>query len=332
MCKLNPLWAALTLCCALALSLALAACDKPQRTDTGKIKAVATIFAYYDILRAVGGSHVDAVILIPPKTTPHEFDPSIQTRTEVSQAKLIVKNGLMLDDWVDKLAQGNRDAKIINIAQQISAKPLNTAEVALDTPSTANATQHKDEHKDEPKDAHKEDHHEHGAGNPHIWLDPTIQIQAAGLIRDALIQIDPRNGEAYKYNAAEYIRSLQQLDADFQTAVAKFATKEFIGFHSAYDYLAQRYGLKQIAALEEYPEQGVTVAQAQRIIALIKDKNIKVLFTESALPSKDADLIVRQTGVKLAVLQPLETYDNVSDTYLSLMRQNLTNLHDALGK
>src|SRR4029079_12008492 len=97
------------------------------------------------------------------------------------------------------------------------------------------------------------------ANNPHIWLDPKIQIAAAEKIRDALIDIDAADAPTFKANADKYIESLNKLDTDFATATKQFKTREFIGFHSAYDYLAHRYGLRQIASIEELPGTGMTI-------------------------------------------------------------------------
>ncbi|MEI8194475.1 MAG: zinc ABC transporter substrate-binding protein [Phycisphaerae bacterium] len=297
----------------------LPACQRAE--SNGKPTAVATIFCYYDALRSIGGDKINAVLLLPPRTSPHEYEPPVQAKSQVQSAKLIISNGLGLDPWIDKLAAGNDRAILLKISAKIPVALLHTAETSLDDPAATQAT----------GDA-KHEQEDFTQGNPHIWLDPTVQIAAAEQIRDALAQIDPPNQAYYATQAAAYIKEIQTLDDDIKQAATGFTRKEFIGFHSAYDYLAHRYGLKQIAALEEYPEQGITKGQAERVINLIREKNIKVIFTENALPSKDADLIVRQTGVKLGVLQPLETYDDPKDTYVSLMRQNLENLKQALGQ
>jgi len=296
---------------ALAIAGVVPACSHAAEGPS-KPTAVATIFCYYDILRALGGDKINAVILVPPGVSPHEYDPPAQAKAQVNTAVLIVKNGLGIDDWVDKLASGS-SAKILDIGKDVKA--LQTAETSVTDP------------KDTPKDAKAE---EPELYNPHIWLDPTVQMGATLKIRDALSAADPGNKDVYARNAEAYVGELKKLDADFAEAAKSFKIREFIGFHSAYDYLAHRYGLTQVAAIEEIPGTP-TPAQLQKIIALIKQKNIHVIFTESALDSKAADLIVRETGVKTSVLQPLETYDNLTDTYVSLMRQNLENMKKSLS-
>ena len=92
----------------------------------------------------------------------------------------------------------------------------------------------------------------------------------------------------------------------------------------------KRYGLNQVAAVEELPDQGPSLAQQANIIKLIREKHIKVIFMETAFPAKAADRIIEETGVKTGILQPLETYDNTDQTYVSLMRDNLKALKDAM--
>jgi zinc transport system substrate-binding protein len=280
--------------------------------------AVATIFAYYDALRAIGGPDVQGEILLPPRQSPHGFEPGMRDKVVVARASLIVKNGLMLDAWADKLMEGNPSATVLDIGQMVKDKgiqPLHTEETSV-TPAG------------ETRPGEAEDN---SAGNPHIWLDPRVQAMAAEAIRDALIKIDPAHKAGYESRAKAYLDELAALDNDFAEAAKTFTRREFIGFHSAYAYLANRYGLKQVASVEELPDQGPSLAQQANIIKLIREKDIKVIFTESALPARTADRIIEETGAKTAVLQPLETYDRPDQTYISLMRENLQALKAALN-
>ena len=133
------------------------------------------------------------------------------------------------------------------------------------------------------------------------------------------------------YNAEKYIGDLKKLDADFQTEMATVKTKDFIGFHSAYEYLAHRYGLHQVASIEEVPGTGLSPAQAQKIINLIKTDHIHYIAIESAFPESATKIIESETGVKTIILQPLETYDDANASYDSYMRDNLKALQTALN-
>ncbi len=305
----------------LALLLAallgfIAACSKTETSASTKPAAVTAIFSYYDALRSIAGGDADAIILLPAGASPHEYEPTVKDKATLANAQLIIENGLNIDKWLIKMAADNPAATVLNIGDLLKEKgiqPLHTEKTSVTDPKEKTAAAEDD-----------------SAGNPHIWLDPRIQAMAAEAIRDALIKIDPGHKANYTERTADYLAQLQSLDKDFADAAATFKQKDFIGFHSAYAYLAHRYGLNQIASIEEMPGEGPTISQTANIIHLIKSKNIKVLFTENALPAKAADMIIRETGVTTGILQPLETYEDPRQTYVGLMRENLDAFKKAL--
>jgi ABC-type Zn uptake system ZnuABC Zn-binding protein ZnuA len=292
--------------CLLGAVLPVSACS-PAAPPSGKPTVVATIFSYYDALRAIGGDDVHAVLLLPQGTSPHDFLPAAKDKGPVSEARLILKAGLGLDPWIDRLDNDNPNATVLDIGAGLEA--IQTEEIAL-------PGQQKEE--------------ESAAGNPHVWLDPLNQIKAAELIRGALIKIDPAHQAAYTQRAAAYVADLRQLDADFAAAAKTFKHKDFVGFHSAYAYLARRYGLRQVASIQELGAGGMNPAQIQKVIEIIKTDHVPVVFSETAFDAKQANIVVQATGVKLGTLQPLETYDDLQDTYVKLMRENLDQLARAM--
>jgi zinc transport system substrate-binding protein len=308
---------AVALLAALAVGLAAGLGGCSARAVSTKPVAVATIFAYYDALRAIGGDDVESVILLPAKMSPHEYEPTVRDRAVASSAALIVKNGLLIDTWVDKLTVDNTSAVIVDVGQVVKDKglpPIQTEIVSV-TPAGQASPAEEDV----------------SAGNPHIWLDPRVQALAAEAIRDALVKIDPAHADGYRARAGAYLAELGKLDQDFAAAARTFKRKDFIGFHSAYAYLARRYELNQVAAVEELPGREPSPAQEKNIIKLIQDKGVTAVFMESRLPDKTADHIRAETGVKTGLLQPLETYESVDQTYVSLMRANLQALKEALA-
>ncbi len=250
-----------------------------QEGGGGKPTVVATIFCYYDAVRAIGGDRIRPVLLLPRGTSPHDYDPPFQAKVDVSDAILIVRNGLGIDPWLDKLASDSK-ATIIDVSRE--AEVLHTAEMGLDEGPKGGARGGEGPGLPPGATARAAAPHEHAFGNPHIWLDPHVQMAAAGRIRECLIKLDPANAETYRGNAEKYLGELRQLDEDFVAAAKTFARKDFIGFHSAYDYLSHRYGLRQVAAIEEVPGTGLTPAQADKIIQIIKREHIPVIFMETA--------------------------------------------------
>jgi zinc transport system substrate-binding protein len=296
----------------LALLL-LAGCQKEAAPDsTGKPLVVTTIFAYYDAARAIAGDKAMVRIILPPQASPHDFQPSLKDKGLVTRAQLFITNGLGIDNRLMDLASDSKAQKLV-IGEAIPKDQiLKTEEVSLGG------------EKNSDEDA--------ALGNPHIWLDPRIQMKAAELIHDALVSIDPADKPTFDTNLQKYEDDLKALDAEFADTVKTFKSRDFIGFHSAYDYLAHRYGLHQVASIEEIPDAGLSLSQIQKILQIIKDKNIHYVAVETALGAQGTIDKIKQEGhVETITLQPLETYDNADDTYVSLMKQNLASLKTALG-
>jgi zinc transport system substrate-binding protein len=298
---------------ALLVAIGLQGCE--SRSSSGKPVVLCSIFAYYDAARAIAGDKLDVQILIPPSTSPHEYEATPEDKKAAYRAALYVKNGLDLDDRFDKLFDGSK-AKVISISDRIPKDMLLTSqELSLDEAASKPGAAR-------PASA---------VVNPHIWLDPQVQLKAAEMIRDAMMELDPADKDVFQQNAGKYMDALTKLDADFKAEMAAVKTRDFIGFHSAYEYMAHRYGLRQIASIEELPGADITVDQTRKIIQLIQQRQIKYIAVETAFSGNSAKLIEEQTGAKEIVLQPLETYDNVQDTYEKYMRENMQALKTALG-
>src|SRR4051794_20119707 len=59
-----------------------------------------TVFA--DMVRQVGGDLVDAQSLVPANGDVHTFAAKPSDLTRLARARLVVMNGLGLDDWLDR--------------------------------------------------------------------------------------------------------------------------------------------------------------------------------------------------------------------------------------
>ena len=103
-----------------------------------------------------------------------------------------------------------------------------------------------DVHDDHAKeDKHEEeDKHNHGALDPHIWLNPVYAQLQVKNIANALSNSDPTNKNYYQSNAAIYNQELDLLDSKIRTELSGCKT-DFITFHDAFSYFSEEYGLTQ---------------------------------------------------------------------------------------
>jgi zinc transport system substrate-binding protein len=266
-----------------------------------KIKVVATITPLADFARQVGGTRVDVTLLLPAGASPHTYEPTPKTVQKISKAKIFIRIGAGLEFWADKLVSAAaRDVITVTCSEGIAL-------------------------------IKGEDHdHGHTVSNvdPHIWLDPVICIKIVRKIEESYSKADPSNSSYYKKNASEYIARLKSLDREISEKIRTFPTKEFITFHSAWNYFAKRYGLRVAGVIEEGPGKEPAARHISEILRLIKGLKTRVVFAEPQSSTRIAEVIAKEAGAQVLILDDLGGQKG-RETYLDLMRYNLAVMEKA---
>jgi zinc transport system substrate-binding protein len=163
-------------------------------------------------------------------------------------------------------------------------------------------------------------------GDPHVWLDPLRYAKIVGRIGQALQRPDA---------AARLQARLRDLDGEYRTGLAHCERHEIVTSHEAFGYLAERYGLEQVAITGLSPEVEPEPAKLQQVIELVRERGVTTIYFETLVSPRIAETVARETGAKTAVLNPIEglTKNEISqgENYFSLMRTNLRTLREGLG-
>jgi zinc transport system substrate-binding protein len=127
---------------------------------------------------------------------------------------------------------------------------------------------------------------------------------------------------------------LDQLNAEYKAGLSSCQKKDFVTSHAAFGYLAATYGINQIAISGVSPDEEPSSQKLAEVANLVKQKDIKIIFFESLVSPKLSETIASETGAKTMVLDPIEGITSndlkVGHTYLTVMRDNLAALQDAL--
>jgi zinc transport system substrate-binding protein len=162
--------------------------------------------------------------------------------------------------------------------------------------------------------------------DPHVWLDPGRFAKIALRIGDALGRRDP---------AERLAARLQRLDRELARGLRRCERRELVTSHEAFAYLAERYGLEQVAVTGLSPEAEPSPQELRRVIERVRQTKATTVFVETLVSPRLAQTVARETGAKTEVLDPIEglTKDELAtgDDYFSLMRRNLARLRKALG-
>ncbi len=278
----------------------------PAVAQTKKPKVVATFLPMYLFTRSVMGNQGQLEVLVPPGTGAHEYQATPANAKSLSQADVVVMNGLDFEEFMEGLLKNtsNKKVKVIDASKGIT--PLQDAK------------------KEKHSHGHNHDH-SHSGGNPHVWLDPVLAIQQVTNIRNGLVAADPANAETYKANATKMIDRLKELDRQFKTRLAPVKGCKFIAFHDAFPYLAKRYGLEQKAVVQ-LPEDALKPQDIQRVKSTAQKFQVKALLSEPGVDDKRLQQIAAELKLPVKTLDPLEGGKLEPDYYFQVMTQNLATL------
>lgn len=174
-------------------------------------------------------------------------------------------------------------------------------------------------------------HHHHHESNPHIWLSVENYIKQVQNVTNGLVIVDPTHEKTYKENCEKYISKLNELKNQLSADLNELKGKDIITFHKAFSYFAKDFGLNIAGTINDEPENEPSAKQISDVINTIKEKNIKSIFTEPQYSSSSAEIIAKETGVKIYTLDPAVTGENSKDSYINIMKENAKTLKSALN-
>jgi zinc/manganese transport system substrate-binding protein len=175
---------------------------------SGPIHVVAAENFWGNIAAQIGGGHVDVTSIISdPNTDPHIYQSDPQDAAEVSNAQLVIENGLGYDDFIDNiLATGGRSGRRVLSVQKV-------LDITGSNP------------------------------NPHVWYWTARLPQVASAIAAQLSAIDPSDSSAYAANATRFDASLKPLLATIAEIKAKYAGTKISYTERVPGYLVDAAGL-----------------------------------------------------------------------------------------
>jgi zinc transport system substrate-binding protein len=171
--------------------------------------------------------------------------------------------------------------------------------------------------------------------DPHVWLDPLRYATLVGEVATAFGRADPAHAAFYRENGDAFSGQLQTLNVEYQHGLRECDRDLIVTNHAAFGYLADAYGLRQVAISGLSPDAEPSAERLASLRDLVEQEGVTTIFTEELVSPKVAETLASEAGVTTAVLHTIEvlTPDQVAagEDYLSLMRENLRTLEAALG-
>jgi len=295
---------------------ALSACGSPLAIPDNKaadrLEVVASFYPLQFATEQIGGDHVVVTNLTRPGVEPHDVELTPREVASVSKAKLVVyERGLQ--GAVDKAVESEAGNRGLDVAPAANLDLL--FQPGFGAPTRAPST------------------NAPGTTDPHFWLDPQRYSDVATVIAQRLSSIDPANKVDYTNNAKAFQDKLAALNGVFEAGLANCWRKDIVTSHSAFGYLARRFGLVQIAINGLSPEQEPRAAVLAAVSTYARAHDVTTIYAETLVSPAIAQAVARESGAHMATLDPIEglTATSHGKDYFEVMRANLKALQAGQG-
>lgn len=306
----------------LLSALLLAACgNKDIIKKNDQISIYTTVYPLQYFAERIGGDAVNVQSIYPPGADEHTFDPTQKDMMALADADLFFYIGLGLEGFVENAEKTlkNEHVKMIATADLITEDMLEEG--------------HSHDEEDYEEEGH-EDHH-HGDVDPHVWISPVLSDVLALSVKEALIEAAPEQKAVFEKNFEALRDDLIKLDREFMEMAETAPTKTFYVSHAAFGYIADTYGLEQIAIAGLNSQSEPSQKQLAALVKEAKEQNVKYILFEQNITSKLTDVIRKEIGAESLLLHNLGvlTQDDIQnkEDYLSLMQRNIKTLKQALS-
>ncbi|WP_017347851.1 metal ABC transporter substrate-binding protein [Pantoea sp. A4] len=281
----------------LPLSLAIGAMLLSPLTMAKTVNAVASFTVLGDIVKEVGGSHVNVKSLVGPNGDPHTFEPTPKDSQELNQADVVFVSGLGLEGWLDRLvkASGYKGHPVVTSAGISTRKMVDDGETITD---------------------------------PHAWNSMANGVVYATNVMNALIKADPEDAADIRKSGERYIQQLQQLDSWAKQSFAAIPVekRKVLTSHDAFGYFGQRYGVEFKAPVGFSTEAEASASDVAGLIKQLKAEHINTYFMENQTDPRLVKQIASETGAQAGgELYPeaLSEANGPASTYVAAFKHNV---------
>ena len=331
---------------ALVAGVAVAAPAKKNASD-GTVKIVTDIFPVYDWVREItknSAAKIDLTLLLDNGVDLHSYQPAVADVAKIAECNFFVYVGGESEGWMDDACKEikNKNSVVLKLLDSLgdAAKEEEVVEGMEADHEHESAGEHHHEH-----ESAGEHHHEHGEDeegpeyDEHIWLSVKNAKILCNTIAEKIAEIDPKNAQTYRANAAAYNAKLSILDAQYQKIVDAASKKTVLfGDRFPFRYLVDDYGLSYYAAFVGCSAE--TEASFKTILFLAKkvdELGIPAVLTIEKSDGKIAKTIIKNTKAKNQKILTLDSMQSTTSndvkkgiTYLSIMTKNADVLKSAL--
>ena len=281
----------------LLVSMSLSAAEKLQVVTSFNILA--------DMTRQVGKDHIRITNMVGPDADAHTYEPTPDDAKALLKARLIIKNGLGFEPWLDRLVTSTETrAPVISASHGVIPRSL-----------------------DEDGETVPDPHAWHNLANTELYI---------ANITKALIAADPANTADYERNSQAYLKQVYALLVEAKAKLGSLppGNRKIVTSHDAFGYLGQAYGIEFMAPQGLSTEREPSATEVAALITQIRQAKVKAVFMENIKDARLLKQIADESGAQIGgtLYSDALAASGPASTFTGLFDYNLNTLYNALNK
>jgi zinc/manganese transport system substrate-binding protein len=262
---------------------------RPEVVAPARPEVVASFTILADFVRQIAGPRISLRTLLAPEADPHEFAPRPSDAVAVRDALLVVRNGLGLEPWLDRLLRAAPPrGRVVSASDAIEPLVVNNLP------------------------------------DPHAWLDPLNAQHYARRIGEALAAALPAQAPALLAATEVYQTRLARLQdrCAERFAAVPAGRRVFVVGHPGFGYFAARFGLEMLA-----PPRVAGARTVAALIRQVRDRRLRALYFTGPEDAALMRRVAAESGLPVLgrlFVETLSAADGLAPTYEALLRHNTT--------
>ncbi len=296
-----------------------------NRALTEAPKVVVDIAPVHSLVSMVMKGVGEPTLIIPANASPHDYTLRPSAAKALQNADIIFWMGSSLTPWLDRATTTlMKDAQMIALLETEDTIVL---EVRDELTFDADHEEHEDHDGHEDHDEHKDhvsehkDGHDHHGIDPHAWLSAKNASVWLSVIAAHLSEIDPKNKETYKTNAAVGQKDLTDLATDISKTLSGVQGRSFIVYHDAFQYFENDFNFTAAGAISPSDAAPVSPARIAAIRSMMEKEGIDCILSEPQYSQGLIQSVSSGTEVNLGIIDAIGAGITIGpDLYNTLMR------------
>lgn len=283
---------------------------KSKKNSNEKLNVVTTTSMITDLVKNIGGDHINLQGLMGSGVDPHLYKASEGDVTKLANADIIFYNGLHLE------------GKLVEVFDKMKTKKTVAISDALDKSTLIGS--------------------EYFASNydPHIWFNVDYWIQATQFVTNVLSEAIPEQKEVFQLNGAKYTKQLEILKSDLTATINTLPEEKriLVTAHDAFNYFGKAFGFEVVGLQGISTATEAGVQDVQKLSAFIIENNVKAIFVESSVPKRTIEALQAAVNSKNHHVEiggelfsdALGTSGTKEGTYIGMFEYNVNTIVNAL--